>query len=314
MANPIGAVATDTLRNVFGNHTISVTFAINTYTLTPTVTGGAGGHGTITPSGVLTVPYDTSVTFTLAPSSGYHIDSLFVDSIRTDTASHYTLAHISRSHTIRVVFAINQYVITASADAHGVISPSGPVQINNGADQAFTFTPNLGYVFDSLLVDGATRRDSAAHYTFYNVTGGHSIAVYFKVDSVALKTYRTFTDSLLSWTPTGKLVALKSDKVEFTLAVRDSNTAPVTGLHLEFGSAIDTLLPFSIDSTVSSTYDSKVKIYNCTFSHPIVKNTWIGVKGFAWGKGQKTGEVLVHTRRSDGGSKGDYASQGLHRQ
>ena len=45
----VGAAPSYTFTNVTANHTIAVTFAINTYTLTPSV--GADGHGAITPAG-----------------------------------------------------------------------------------------------------------------------------------------------------------------------------------------------------------------------------------------------------------------------
>jgi MYXO-CTERM domain-containing protein len=72
---------------------------------------------------------------------------------------------------------IHSYTITASADANGTISPSGPVAVNQNADQAFGFTPSPGYSVAAVSVDGVT--SVATAYTFFNVTGDHTIHVSF---------------------------------------------------------------------------------------------------------------------------------------
>jgi hypothetical protein len=74
------------------------------------------------------------------------------------------------------------FVITATADANGTISPSGKIAVDAGENQAFTFTPaNSFYVVDSLWVDGFYVKDSLTSYTFKNVIADHTIAVTFKL-------------------------------------------------------------------------------------------------------------------------------------
>ena len=72
----VGNISPDTIKNVTANHTISVKFAIDTYTVTSSVTGG---NGTIAPLGATTVNYGSSQPYTMTPNTGYHIDSVFVD-------------------------------------------------------------------------------------------------------------------------------------------------------------------------------------------------------------------------------------------
>jgi hypothetical protein len=71
-----------------------------------------------------------------------------------------------------------QYVITASAGAGGAITPAGPVKVNQGANQAFTITPNPGYAISSVSVDG-TNKGTVASFVFSNVQAAHTISATF---------------------------------------------------------------------------------------------------------------------------------------
>ena len=75
--------------------------------------------------------------------------------------------------------AVTKHIITATAGANGSISPSGKVEVVEGADQTFSITANEGYEIESLKVDGKTV-NTAASYTFTNVTEAHTIEVTFK--------------------------------------------------------------------------------------------------------------------------------------
>lgn len=71
------------------------------------------------------------------------------------------------------------YTITATAGANGSISPSGSVEVKEGADQTFTITADEGYEIETLKVDG-NEVSAASSYTFSNVTEAHSIEAAFK--------------------------------------------------------------------------------------------------------------------------------------
>ena len=188
----IAVAPTDTIKNVTANHAIRVTFAINTYT----ITASAGAHGSIAPAGVQTVPYGGSQAYAFTPAVGYHVDSLFVDSVLVAAVPADTFTNVMSNHTIRVTFAINTFTITASADSNGGISPMGAVVVDYGSDQEFTFSPNTKYVLDSLFIDGVGL-PSPATYTFNNVTANHTIHVTYKLAPVYTEMFRTFTyDSL----------------------------------------------------------------------------------------------------------------------
>lgn len=71
------------------------------------------------------------------------------------------------------------YIITAAVGANGSISPSGSVEVKEGADQTFTITADEGYEIENLKVDGSDV-SAASSYTFNNVTEAHRIEATFK--------------------------------------------------------------------------------------------------------------------------------------
>ena len=83
------------------------------------------------------------------------------------------------TYTINLPKPIVKHTITATAGANGSISPSGKVEVVEGADQAFSITANEGYEIESLKVDGAAV-STATSYTFPNVRAAHTIEATFK--------------------------------------------------------------------------------------------------------------------------------------
>jgi hypothetical protein len=74
---------------------------------------------------------------------------------------------------------LNSNKIIAGAGPNGIISPSGNVIVNDGADTTFTITPNIGYSVRDVLVDSSSIGPQMT-YTFENVTTNHSIAANFE--------------------------------------------------------------------------------------------------------------------------------------
>ena len=88
------------------NKTITVNFAINTYT----TTASAGANGTITPSGSVSVNYGANQTFTITPSTNYKVDSVIVDGVKVDSSTSYTFRNVTTGHTIYVSFKLTTSV------------------------------------------------------------------------------------------------------------------------------------------------------------------------------------------------------------
>ncbi len=96
--------------------------------------------------------------------------------------------------TDTVVLTVKEkYTITATAEAHGSISPSGNVEVGEGSSQIFVITAEDGYEIESLTVDGKSV-DAVTSYTFENVTAAHTIAVTFKLQ------YKIIDGANGSWT------------------------------------------------------------------------------------------------------------------
>ncbi len=173
----VGAVNTYTFSDVTANHTISVTFALNTYTITPT----AGTNGTISPAAPVTVNSGASQTLTITPATGYQVSSVLVDGTSVGAVNTYTFSNVTASHTISATFTVDPFTITPTAGSNGTISPAAPVTVNYGASQTFTITPASGYQVSSVVVDG-TSVGAVTTYTFSNVKANHTISATFNVD------------------------------------------------------------------------------------------------------------------------------------
>jgi hypothetical protein len=177
----VGAAVGYTFSNVTANHTISATFAANTYTITPT----AGANGSITPSTAAMVNYGASQTFAITAATGYHTANVQVDGSSVGALTSYTFSSVAANHTISATFAANTYTITPTAGANGSISPSTAAMVNYGASQTFTITAATGYHTANVQVDGSSV-GAAVGYTFSSVTANHTISATFAANTYTI--------------------------------------------------------------------------------------------------------------------------------
>ncbi len=106
VAGPYGGIYR--ILNVQVSHTVDVTFAINTYTVTATV---AGGHGTVTPASQ-DADYGDSVSITITPQAGYHIESITDNGLLRPGpyGSTYDIASVAADHDVEVAFATDTQI------------------------------------------------------------------------------------------------------------------------------------------------------------------------------------------------------------
>ena len=69
-------------------------------------------------------------------------------------------------------------IITATADEHGKIAPTGDVAVPKGESKTFTIPPDSGYHIKDVLVDGKSV-GAVSTYTFENVVDNHTIHATF---------------------------------------------------------------------------------------------------------------------------------------
>lgn len=171
----VGVVYSYAFPNVTADHTISVEFlAVPIYTITASCQNG----GTITPSGTIQVSETWSREFTITTSPGHAIDSVIVDGNSVGAVSSYAFTDIASDHTISVTTKEAPYIITASAEKGGTVSPSGDVEVWGGESQKFTITSSDGYVISDVIIDGVSI-GAVTSYTFSSVDDNHTIAVLF---------------------------------------------------------------------------------------------------------------------------------------
>jgi len=128
-ANATSSVVGNTyaINDVVLNHTISATFAVNTYTITT----AAGPNGSITPSS--TVNHGSSATVAITPNANYHIADVLVDGVSVGAVASFNFQNITTAHTISAAFAIYTYTLAiAKAGTGSGIVTSAPGDINCG--------------------------------------------------------------------------------------------------------------------------------------------------------------------------------------
>lgn len=185
----IGTAASYTFSNITANHTISVAFAIKTYT----ITASSGAGGSISPSGAVAVQYGLSQTFTITPSTGYQVSNVLVDGVSVGAVNLYTFSSVAATHIISVSFA----VISATVYQ---INCGGSISSPFTADQYFS-GGTVRTVTNTITTTGVTNpapqtvyqaeRYGTVTYTLPNLTVGsqYNVRLHF---------------AELYWTATGK--------------------------------------------------------------------------------------------------------------
>jgi hypothetical protein len=167
------------------NHSIVATFKPIMFTIIAT----ADQNGAINPSGEVPVQYGSSPTFQVNPNQGYHLNTILVDGTPQQGET-YTFTPVMANHTISATFAINTYVISASAGANGTISPAGDIVVEHGANKTFNFLPEQGYKVDKVFIDGINNPAAvlAGSCTFSNISQDFSLFVTFTKKIFAITT------------------------------------------------------------------------------------------------------------------------------
>ena len=71
----------------------------------------SGSNGNISPSGVQTVNYGDSKTFTITPNAGYKIKDVIVNNNSKGAITTYTFSNVKANQTISATFEILTYTI-----------------------------------------------------------------------------------------------------------------------------------------------------------------------------------------------------------
>ena len=165
-----------TLNSITANHNVLVTFALLSFTITPS----AGAHGGISPNSVQTVNYGGSLTFTASANTGYTVNAWTVDGkVAQSGGATFALSNITANHAVQVTFTPLSYTITPSAGANGSISPSNAQTVNYGGTLTFAALPQTGYAVNAWSVDGTPAQSGGTAFTLANITANHAVQVTF---------------------------------------------------------------------------------------------------------------------------------------
>jgi N-acetylneuraminic acid mutarotase len=118
-----------------------------------TVSATAGTGGGISPSSA-TVNAAGTTTFTVTPNIGYIIGSV-TGCGGSLSGKTYTTGSINANCAVTASFVAMQYTVTATAGAHGSISPS-TTKVDAGGTTTFTVTPNSGYAVSGVTGCGGS--------------------------------------------------------------------------------------------------------------------------------------------------------------
>jgi Chitobiase/beta-hexosaminidase C-terminal domain/Divergent InlB B-repeat domain len=207
--------------NVIGDHTISVSFMKDEFTISATATVG----GSISPLGDTSVARGKdSQVYTFPAITGYALAYVTIDgSQNIGPAPSYTFTNVNINHTIKAYFTLTTNVITTSVDSDstwGTISPSNPA-VKYGYDQKFTMTPTVGYHVANVVVDG-TSVGAVTSFTFNSVTAPHTIAATFAENTrytiTATATMNGSSTTNGSISPAGQVSALGGTNQTFNIA------------------------------------------------------------------------------------------------
>jgi hypothetical protein len=150
-------------------------FEIPTFTITVMQTA----NGTIAP-GTTVVNLGSDQSFTILPSSGYHITDVLVDGVSVGAVTSYTFTGVAADHSITANFEITgsqTYYFINVASAHGLPTPSA--QIIQGGNYSVSVSSPDGdvshrWVCAGYRVDGGAIV-SGTSYIFDDIQANHTI-------------------------------------------------------------------------------------------------------------------------------------------
>jgi len=180
-----------------------------TFTTSALVTASAGANGSLDPStpSPVVVGYGNNTSFQFNADTGYHVatvsgcsGSAYSNTSNGVSSYTYTTGSIVSDCTVAATFAINTYTITASAGAHGSITPSGVTSVNHGGSQLYSIVPATGYHIVDVLVDGSSE-GAISSYNFTNVTENHTISATFAINTYTVSASAGANGALNGGTP-----------------------------------------------------------------------------------------------------------------
>lgn len=155
-----------------------------------TITVTAGANGAVSPSTVYAGDGISSANFTATPNTGYE----FIGWTKTEGAENFTLnspssetTHVttaSSNGTVRADFRGKSYTLTLQNTGHGRIISSPEGTARTGETVTITPTPDSGYEFDYIEVNGVSQGSGVTTFTMPGADV--TVTAHFKLHSPEL--------------------------------------------------------------------------------------------------------------------------------
>ncbi len=176
--------------HLLGNHTVVVTFAPSHFVIT---TEGVG-NGTVSNGVEFVYNPDITYVFTATPAVGSRIAYVKRNNVTLNVADPTvaftdTLTNITTNYHYVAEFVDNTFTVTATAGAHGTVSPAGVASYFYHQTADYNINAAEGYYISSITVDGEvtnyTQADNLTSVvrTFANIEANHTISAAFAAKS-----------------------------------------------------------------------------------------------------------------------------------
>ncbi len=175
-----------TVNNVTESDTLYATFVINKYLMRAT----ASENGSVTPDSVW-VDHGSELVYTISTNEGYFIESamfggedIMDNLVASGDGYTYTVAPVTNTDTLKIVFSIIKFTMTASAGENGTITPTSQEVDYNGSI-TYTITPDSNYEIETAtfnfedVMDDLVETDGAITYSVANITEAGYLEVSF---------------------------------------------------------------------------------------------------------------------------------------
>ncbi len=134
-------------------------YVVISYTAPPhVITASAGSGGTITPSGVVSIPYGTNQTFNIVPNANNVVQGVLIDGgASVGMVNHYTFTNVTADHAITATFDEGWSAPGAFANNNGVGNPGNVFSSNDSYATINSTNDIVNYLnFNLAIPNGAT--------------------------------------------------------------------------------------------------------------------------------------------------------------
>jgi hypothetical protein len=230
--------------------TVTASFVINKYTVTPS----AGSGGSISPNTPQSVDYGKDTSFTVTPDAGYLIETVEGCGGSLD-GNIYTTGAITADCAVTATFVSSTtYTVTPRSGRHGSISPSVPQTVHKDRTVSFTVTPDAGWRIDRVRGCGGTL--SGNIYTI--APASRDCTVKARFERIPRHTVTTEVNGRGSITPRRPQRVIEGNAVSFTVTP-DAGYAikRVRGCRGSLNGDVYTTGPVRRDCTVRASFGRK---------------------------------------------------------